>query len=136
MFNFQTGEFCPVAWQASGGALVTLNIRSHNLELSVLLLDVTTTGSGGVRSRIASLFDVSGTVETVFDLDIPPYAPAPAILPGYKGVALFFIAPNAAIQVPLSVEKLHFQSAVDKEVVYSWDGKCNSLAGAVVYPAY
>lgn len=135
MNNFSPGHFAAVAWQADGAAAATvLQIKDHNVELSVLLHDVTHTGTNGVRARLAGPLDAQGTVNAGLDLDVPPYG-AVSLLPGVKGVCGFGLNATRLIQVPVSVEKLKFISAVDKDVMYGFDVKMNALAGVLVYPA-
>lgn len=133
-FSFSPGHFAPVQWQRTGGVLSTLNIKQHDLKISVLLHDVTGTAALGVRMRLAGPTDVQGQVTCDFDLDLPPYLDPPLILPGISGVAAFGLSSNRAIQVPLIVEQLHFASAIDSEVKWDTDMKCNSRAGFIVYP--
>ncbi|HEX5272706.1 MAG TPA: hypothetical protein VFW33_19550 [Gemmataceae bacterium] len=135
MFNFSPGHFAPVAWQRTGGVLGVLNIKQHDLKISVLLHDVTSTGSLGVRARLAGPTDVAGQVTCDLDLDAPPYLDPPLMLPGISGVAAFGMSIARSIQVPLIVEQLHFASAIDSEVKWDTDMKCNSRAGLIVYPA-
>src|SRR5947209_1306803 len=107
-FNFAPGHFAPVQWQPVSGQAATLNIKGHDLTLSVLLHDVTGTSALGVRMRIAGPTDVEGNVQCDMDLDAPPYGTPPLIIPGVSGVAAFGFSLTRSIQVPLIVEKLHF----------------------------
>ncbi len=135
--NFVPGHFAPVVFAnaaAAGGVGVQLDIKDHTVDLTVLLHDVTNTGTGGVRARIAGPLDAQGTVNADLDLDSPPYGAA-AIFPGVRGLCLFGFSLSRALQIPVRVEKLHFAAAVDKEVMYSFDVKMDANAGVVVYPA-
>lgn len=135
-FQFQGGQFVGVGWQAQGlGVATALNIKSHDLKLSVALFDVTGVLAGGVRARIGGPSDADGNVQCDMDLLAPPYANPPLIQPGVSGIALFGLSPVKSIQVPLIVETLHFASAIDKEVAWDFATKCNSLAGFIVFPA-
>lgn len=134
IFNYQPGHFAPVQWQRVGGQLALLNIKSHSIDLSVLLHDVTSTGSGGGRARIAGPLDAAGTVNLDLDMDQPPYADPPLILSGVRGVAGFGFTLVRQLQVPMIVEKLHFAAEVDREVMWSTDMKFNQLAGVLIYP--
>ena len=134
MNNFVPGHFAPVAWQANGGTAFTLQIREHSVDLTVLLHDVTHTGTSGVRARIAGPLDCQGNVQATLDLDAPPWGPV-ALLPGYRGICAFGVSPTRSLQLPVSVEKLRLQSSTEKEVNYSFDVKMNALAGVIVYPA-
>ena len=136
-FNYQRGDFCPVLWQPAGGALATLNIKAHSLDISSLLFDVSNTGSslltGGLRARIPGLRDVQGTVSADYDLDSPPYG-AISIFDGLSGVCGFNLSPLKTLQVPVIIEKVHYEMAVESEIKYSFDVKANSRAGLIVYP--
>lgn len=132
--NFQPGHLCPVRFKPDGGNDATLNVKSHNLDLTALLHDVTGTRHAGVRARIGGPADAQGTVQADFDLDEAPYHDPPSIRPTVRGLMFFHISPTKAIQVPVIVERLHFESAVESQVKYSFDVKMNALAGALVYP--
>ncbi len=142
--RFVPGHFAPVSWTPTLGPLANvpalgastlLNIKSHDLKLSVLLHDVTHTGSLGVRGRLAGPLDADGNVQLDLDLDQLPFLAIPLIAPGISGIAVFGLSLVGGIQVPLIVETLHFASAVDKEVMWDFAGKMNSRAGFLVYPA-
>ena len=134
--SFQSGHQLPVKFQATGqGAVATLNVKGWNLDEEVLIFDVTHTGTGGRTARIAGKADTKGTVNADFDADVPPYLPAPSIRAGTTGVILCFVTPNKAVQIPVIISKLHFESAIENELKYSFDYQENVLAGVVVYPA-
>lgn len=134
MNNFQPGHFAPVAWQATGLAAVTLQIKDHNVEMSVLLHDVTHTGTAGVRGRIAGPRDASGSVNASLDLDLPPYGAA-SIFEGLPGICAFGFSPLKLLQIPVRIEKVRYQSAVESEVKYGFDVKMSAFSGFIVYPA-
>lgn len=133
--NYVPGHLTPVQWQATGGALATLSIKSHNLDISVLLHDVTSTRHAGVRARLAGPLDAAGTVNNALDLDVPPYLTPPTILPGVGGVAAWGLSSTRAIQLPLICEKLGFTSAIEQEVQWNADWKMDARQGVVIYPA-
>lgn len=133
--NFAPGFANPVAWSAFGqGGPLTLNIKKHSLDVEDLLYDVTHTATGGIRARLAGPLDASGNVLASLDLDLPIYAPPFSIVAGQRGVALFYLSTTRAVQVPCSVAKLHFESAIESETLYNFDVKMNALAGFFVYP--
>ncbi len=134
-FNYQRGDFCPVTVQPAGAVPITLNIKGYTLDFECLIFDVTSTGSGGVRARINGLLDVKGTINADVDLDLLPFG-VPQIVPGVKGICLFFLSPVKAIQIPTIISKVHYESNVESEVKYSFDVQVNSLAGFIVYPAF
>lgn len=133
--DFRPGHYAPVIWQATGGTASVLQIRDHTVDLSVMLHDVTHTGTDGVRARIAGPLDAAGTVNASLDLDLPPFQGPISLQPGFQGICAFGFTPAKFLQVPTRVEKLHFASAVDKEVTYSFDVKMDAFAGVVVYPS-
>lgn len=137
MPNFLRGDFAPFAFQPKGGANTILNIKSQNADFTALLFDVTSTGSGGVRARISGLLDCKGTVNADFDLDQPPYGTPPTLLPGTLGIGSYYFSQpnNKFIQIPCIIEKVHYESAVESEVKYSFDFSIASNAGLLVYPA-
>ena len=135
-FNFSAGHLVPVEWQRSGTAVITnLNIKSHDLRLSCLLHDVSGSGSGAGRARLAGPLDVAGQVMCDLDLDNPPYVDPPLIVPGVSGVCNFGLSASKGIQVPVIVEELHFTSAFEQQVKWDFSVKMNQLAGVIVYPA-
>ncbi len=133
--NFQSGHACPVQFAPSGGALTTLNVKGWSLDEDGLLFDVTHTGTGGRTARIAGKADHKGTVNADYDADLPPYLDPPRIRFGTKGVILMFVSPNKPIQVPVIVAKVHYESAIESEVKYSFDVEESVLSGVIVYPA-
>ena len=134
--TYQRGDFVPVGWQAlgvSGAASVILQVKQHTLDISSLMIDVTNTGFGGVRGRIAGLRDMDGSAELSLDLGQVPWLSPYFVLDGVSGIMTFGYSANAGIQVPCIVEKTHHVSGVDKEVQWSCTVKGNALAGVLVY---
>lgn len=149
MQNFLPSHFAPAGWglvSQTGypasplGTPVILNVKGHTLDLSVMLFDVTHTGTGGVRARIAGPLDAKGVVEADLDLDLTPWNPSLQIKPGLRGIALFAYAilPGGVLdmmQVPVIVEKLHTATQIDAEVKWNMDVSMDALAGLLIYPA-
>ncbi len=136
--NFQRGDLCGIQFIVAGANPYTLNVTSHNLDLSVLLFDITHTGLNGAgTARLAGKPDASGTVNADYDADASPFLNTPNIRPGAAGTIAFFVAgptgaPSAqSIQVPVIVEKVHFESSVQSQVKYSFEVKQNVLAGLI-----
>lgn len=137
LINPVRGDQCPAIWQPVNLGLPAsaLNIHDDSLDLTALLIDVTNTGSGGLTSRLVGKLDAAGTVNADVDLNIPPYLAPLFIVPGVSGVVGKTVGPLGRIfQVPVSVEKVHYQSAIDTEVKYSFDHKMNARAGFLIYP--
>lgn len=140
MQNYQRGDLTGVAWlsQVAGGFApgIALTVKDQDLDLSALLLDVTTVLSGGGRARLASLQDASTTINAQYDADASPYLAVPNIVPGAGGILLFAITVGALrnLQVPMRIEKVHWKSGVEGSVMYSFDAKMDSRLGVIVYP--
>lgn len=136
--NWQRGDLVPIIVQPLGGAVTRLNIKKHSLNLSILLVDTTHTGTGGYTGRLGQKADAKGSITAGFDLDAPPYAAAPSMIPGTSGIALFYVsvaALNKYIQVPIIVGELRFETGVEQEVVYGLDVAMNIHAGTFAFPA-
>lgn len=132
--NFQRGDLCPVVFQPVSGAAVTLNVTSHNLDISSLLHEVTHTGHAGAgTARIAGKPDASGSVTMDYDADRTPYALN--LLNGTSGYMLFYVTPTRPIQVPIIIEKVNYKSAVGGKVEFGCDVKMNVNIGSLVYSA-
>jgi hypothetical protein len=134
--NFQRGDLLPVFFQPFGAnAAQRLNVTGWEGGRDVLLFDVTHTGLNGAgTARIAGKRDGTGTVNADYDADLSPYA-AYGIQEGVSGVILEYITPTRAIQTPIIIEKLNFQSAAGSQLKYNFSWKMNVLAGLFVYPA-
>ncbi len=134
MGDFQPGHLVPVSWKSIGGVTAQINIKEHQLTLSVLLHDVTGVKSLGVRSRIAGPLDIEGRMVCDMDITEAPMSLAVSIFAGLGGIAVFGISATLGIQVPLICERVNFQGGTDKELMWDANFKANSLAGHVVYP--
>lgn len=132
--NFSPGQFVPAAWAPRGANFFILQIKESTLDESCLLFDVTHSGTGGIRARIAGPIDYAGTVNADLDLDLTPYAPL-SLHAGNNGVIGFYFNATRFAQIPARIEKVHYQSATDSEVKYSFDAKADALSGLVVFPA-
>ena len=137
--NYQSGHNTGVYFEVLGqGTVSSLCVSSHSLDISVLLFDVTGTCHGGNTARLAGKRDAAGTVNAFFDADSPPYLNPPYIREGVSGVMLFYfssLALGRPMQVPVIIEKVHYETAVAGETKYSFDVKMNSLAGTFAMPA-
>lgn len=130
--NYQRGDLCPVVFQPSNGPAYTLNVTGHNLDISSLLFDVTGTRHGGAgTARIAGKRDVDGSVAMKYDADLAPYALY--LIDGVSGMMLFYVTPTRPVQVPVIIEKVHYQCTVGSDVEFVCNVKMNILAGALVY---
>lgn len=139
MGSFVPGHLVPTSWQTfqnPGNPIVELNVKETSLDISVMLHDVTGVKAIGIRARIGGPLDLAGRVVCDLDLDEAPWITGFGILPGFIGVLRFGVTANGArIELPMICEKLHFAGAVEKELMWDADFKCNSLAGTLVYPA-
>jgi len=150
MATFVRGDLAPVALRTPTGFM---NITGYSLDHTVLLYDVTHTGFGGAgTARIGGKPDVAGTINADLDIDLAPFGGTLAILPGTSGIIFFYVSNTnvpgqvvgKAVQVPVIVEKLHWETAIQSQLKYSLDIKMDILAPnvaaptqapAIVYPA-
>ena len=138
MNNQQRGDLVGVSWVAFGGAVaVTLPVHDQDLDLTALLLDVTSVLSGGNRARLGGLGDAAATIACVYDADASPYLSVPNIVPGNGGFLIFNIAVAGTrfFTLPMRVEKLHWKSGIESAVMYNFDAKMDSRLGAIVFPS-
>ena len=142
MNNQQRGDLTGIQWIAQINnqlqpQTTALTVRDQDLDLSALLLDVTSVLSGGARARLGGLQDASGTMTAVYDADSSPYLTIPNIVPGAGGLLLYAVTVGAtrSIQVPMRIEKVHWTNGIEKAVMYNFDAKMDSRIGTVVYPA-
>lgn len=138
MNNQQRGDLCGVQWIPQGqGAAVALTVRDQDLDLSALLLDVTSCLSQGARARLGGLQDAECTITAVYDADSSPYLAVPNIVQGAGGILLFAITVGATrnIQVPLRVEKVHWKGGIETAIMWNFSAKMDSRIGSLVYPA-
>ena len=138
MNNFQPGHNCPVRFQVLGqGPVSLLNVTSHNLDLSVLLYDTTHTGNLGNTSRTVGKRDAAATVSYDIDADAPPYLNPPLIIDGVSGFFLFYYSAltlGRPLQVPMTIEKVHYEMQIGSQTKGSFDAKLNGHIGVIVYP--
>lgn len=135
--NYQPGSTLPVQFQPTGGVNSTLNIKGWSGDEEAITPDVSGTRHAGRTARIAAKKDHRGTVNATFDLDDPPYGAAPNIRAGTTGVILLHTSAslNKPIQIPVIITKVHYESAIENALVWSFDWAENVIAGSLVYPA-
>lgn len=137
MNNFQRGDLTGIQWIPEGqqGA-VALAVKDQDLDLTALLLDVSTTLALGLRARLGGMQDASATILAQYDADASPYLIVPKIIQGAGGLLLFAITVGATrnIQVPMRIEKVHWKSGTETSVMYSFDAKMDSRIGQLVMP--
>jgi hypothetical protein len=137
--NYQRGDLTGVSWQpqAVGIPPILLTVRDQDLDVMSLLYDTTNRLSQGVRSRLAGPTDAAATILAVHDADQPAYLAAGGFIQqGQGGLLLFFITITSIfIQVPMRIEKVHWKSGTETEVMYSFDAKCDSRVGTLIWPA-
>lgn len=132
--NFQSGHLIKFLVTPVGLAQTELGIKSHNLDHEVLLHDVTNTKHGGGTARIGGKEDCRGTVTAALDNDEQPWDGARVIFPGAIGLMFFGIGTGIYVQIPYIVGKLHWESAIDAAVTWSFEVSMNVLAGSLVLP--
>ena len=147
--NYQRGDLTGVVWipqinaQPAGieanqlGAATVLTVKDQDLDLSALLIDVTTVLAGGGTARLGGKNDASADIVAIYDADKSPYLAVPNIVQGAGGLLLFAITVGAtrSLQVPMRIEKVHWTSGLEKAVAYSFTAKMDVRVGALVYPA-
>lgn len=117
-----------------------LNVRSSNLDFTSITHLVMGTIHKGLAARIGGALDFQSTITAVFDLDTPPWLAPPLVLPNARGLLLYGLqaipigaAGAIGIQLPFIIPKVHYEQAVDKEIIYSFDIQMNILAGNLAY---
>ena len=134
--NYQRGDLTGITWTPQGLAGVVLTVRDQDLDILSLLLDCSNRLSQGSRARIAGIQDAAATIVAVHDADNPAYLAAGGFIQnGQGGLLLFFITPVIFIQVPMRIEKVHWKSGTETEVMYNFDAKMDSRVGTLVWPA-
>jgi hypothetical protein len=133
--RFQRGDLLPCQWQPTGGILVSLGVSGKSADFMSLLFDVTNVLHGGTTARIAGKRDGSGNLNFHFDADAAPWQPVPHIVDGVTGVIVYGVSTIGAIQIPIIIEKIHFEDKVESDLLWNFDWKLNALAGFLVYPA-
>lgn len=136
MNNYQDGAQTIIQFASPGGAVTTLSVRSSSEDLESILHDVTGTSHKGLTARIGGKLDLSSSLTAAFDLDVAPWILPPLIVPNANGILFFGLSANGVgISCGVIVGKLHFEQAVDKEIIYGFDVKMNILAAPLVYGA-
>lgn len=137
--NYQAGAFAPVQFQVLGqGQVALLNVTGHNLDDLIALIDVSGTRHAGLTARLAAKADAAGTVNAEFDADNPPYLNPPNIRKGVSGILLAYysaLSLGRPFQVPVIIEKVHYETSVAAESKWSFDWRMNAIAGVFVYPS-
>ncbi len=135
-FRYSRGDLCPIQFFPTGGGGLTLNIKGWSYDDEVLLIDVTSTGLGGRRGRIAGCNDAHGSTNYSIDLDVLPWLPTFKILSGVTGLIYQYVSPISAIIYPIIIGKVHGEAAIESEVKGSFDWAMSALPqiGSTVYP--
>lgn len=120
--NWQVGYNKSVIF---GGTSLKILESSWDEEIDQLI--VTHSQSGGVEGWIAGILKGEGTVRANVDADSAP--PALTIVPGAMGTFLFTIGTATPFVIPVGITKVHYQTAVEGKVEYSFNVKLNSEAG-------
>lgn len=136
--NFQRGDLLPIYYQPLNGGNSRLNITGYSFDEECLRHDVTHTGHNGRTARLRGKGDHKGTITVNFDLDAPPYDNPPNIRAGESGRIGFAVdASNPStnpVYVPVIIAKVHYETAVEGYLKYSFDVEENVLAGNLNYP--
>jgi hypothetical protein len=142
MSTFVRGDLSPVAFRTP---TTFFNITGYSLDHTILLFDVTHTGLGGAgTARIAGKPDMKGTVNYDLDIDLAPFGATLSVLPGTSGIMYWYISNTnvpgnilgKAIQVPVIVEKLHWETAITSQVKGTIDVSMDALASGGTGPTF
>lgn len=143
-FNFQRGDLCGVKFQATDNkgnplqGLTAVNVTGWTMDLTKALFDVTNTGLAGQGTgRIAGKPDIDGSFNYDYDADAPATFGPPNMKAGQNGFLQFFVTPTQAFQVPVIVEKEHYENpGMMSQIKGSVSVKMNALLGPIVYPGF
>lgn len=134
---FVSGHANPAVWQPFGSSQqYVLNITGWTGDEEINVLDVTHSGLGGLRGRLANVLDFQTVVGADYDLLAPPYLDPPSIKPGFNGNMFLFVSPTNFFQFPGMICKLHWESQVLGKVSYNFDFKLNAIVGPYVRPTH
>lgn len=132
--RFQRGDLLPFRWANALGVVFNIGIKGKTTDFMALLFDVTNTNHGGLTARIAGKFDGQGNVTITWDADQPSFGP-PLIVPQANGIIAYGVSLVGVVQIPVVVEKVHWEDKVESEFSWNFDWKFNTLSGLLVYPA-
>lgn len=140
-YNFQPGFSTGLQFQATGQGSVALltAIASKSFDWTCLLINVSGSNmvQAGRTGRLAGPQDSAVEVTLHYDADNPPYLNPPLIRPGVSGILLYHHAAvtlNRPIQIPVIIEKLHFEDGYETETKWGVSLKENAYAGLFVLP--
>jgi hypothetical protein len=112
---------------------VSLKIKGSSWDEHIEKLIVTHTQSGGVQGWVAGILDGEGSVQAVINGDALPVSFG--LGAGVMGTMTWGIGGNTAFSIPCGITKMHYQSAVNGLVEYSFDVALNSEQGTYVRAA-
>ena len=83
---FLAGYDKGVSFTPAGGGATAINITAHSWSEQVEKLDVSHSGTAGKQALIAGLLRGDGNIKANFDSAAMPFAAAPNVKAGTKGV--------------------------------------------------
>jgi hypothetical protein len=122
-----------VGWDKSvqiGSSVLKILESSWDEEIEKLI--VTHSQSGGVEGWIPGILKGEGTVRANVDADLVPSSSL-GITPGAFGTMRYTIGSANPFVIPIGVVKVHYQSAVEGKVEYSFTVALNSEASDGIY---
>ncbi len=133
MQNFSRGDLCPTVWVTLDGISV-LNIKATTLDLDVEKDDVSPITNGANTSLICGKGNAEGNIVADYDLDFPPLATLPKIVPGVPGLLLGHVSPSEFFVLPMRVLKFHHAITTETAVQYSFDVGLDCSYGNIFFP--
>lgn len=134
-----SGHALSVSYTPSGGGATTLKVTGWSFSEINNTIDVSHTGTAGLRARIANLTDVSGNITAIVDTSLYPWATTtPLIRAGGKG-SLSFTVNNTGpdiYTITVIISKVNFTSRVDGVLLYDFDIELDNLAEAATLTTY
>ena len=128
-----------VSYTPAGGGATTLKVEGYDFGEENAVLDVTHTGTAGLRARIAGLTDLKGNITASVDTSLYPRATTtPLIRAGAKGTITFTVNATGpdTISFTVIIERVNYSSRVDGNLKYNFDILLDNLAEAATLTTY
>lgn len=128
-----------VTYTPSGASATTLKVESYEFTDENGVIDVTHTGTAGMRARIAGLTDIKVNIVASVDTSLYPWATTtPLIRGGGKGTLTFTVNATGpdTIAFTVIIERVNYSSRVDGHLKYNFDALLDNLAEAATLTTY
>lgn len=119
-----------VAFTVDGGGSVALNVTGHSWMEKVEALITTHTGTAGLQTRIAGIFDGEGTVDANVDAAALVHDTAPGVRAGAKGTITHAIGGATPFSIHVLITELLYKSVVNGLVSYSFKCAFDATSGS------